>query len=60
MHKVNGIMKIIFLYYHKYYTHISLVINIDVKYLRDETEVDRDIGAGDKLERVKWGLRVIL
>ena len=56
MHKVNGIMKIRFLYYHKHYTHISLVINIDVKYLKDEREMDGDTGwRGDKPVRVKCG-----
>lgn len=56
MHKGNGIIKIRFLYYQKYSTHGSLGINIDVKYLKDEREMDRDGGA----EQVKWGLKVIL
>lgn len=59
MHKGNGIIKIRFLYYQKYSTHSSLGINIDVKYLKDERETDRDKGVGEP-ERVKWGLKVIL
>lgn len=44
MHKGNGIIEIRFLYYQKYSTHGSLGINIDVKYLKDEREMDRDGG----------------